>query len=141
MADYILITDDIALYDTAFTPATVLSVQPGILVGTGTSKVSGKPVCVDGDEKTATLFGCAYKTEAFPIMGAGTLEIISLGGDQKALETKSNGKPVLLKGSTFKAKFTVTKKAQSADGLLNDPVPSYLGQGRFETANFRVKGT
>ncbi|MBO1351120.1 MAG: hypothetical protein EBE86_028835 [Hormoscilla sp. GUM202] len=141
MTDLILITGDIAVYDTLFAPATVLSVQPGILVGTGTSQVSGKFVCVEGDEKTATLIGCAYKTEAFPTMGAGTLEILSLGGDQKAIKTKSNGKHVLLKGKIFSAKFTVTKKAQSADGLVIDPVPIYFGQGRFETANNTVKGT
>jgi hypothetical protein len=50
---------------------------------------------------------------------------------------------VLLKGSTFTAKFQVTVPAQVVSGptTVPDATPSYSGSGQFITTNLQVKGT
>ena len=87
--------------------------------------------------------GVVYTSASHPIPGVGMLTIDSLGGDQKARKTKSGGKAVLLKGSTFTAKFQVTVPAQVVSGptTVPDPNPQYSGNGQFITTNLQVKGT
>jgi len=142
MADFILITGDRAIFNPTFGPATVV-VQPGTLMGTGKSKVTGKLVCVDGDEKKVIVPGCTYMTPQYSIPGVGTLSIQSLGGNQKARKTMSGGKPVLLKGSTFTAKMQVMTPAQqpTPGGPIPDATPQYSGTGSFISTNVKVKGT
>lgn len=144
MADFILITGDKAMFNPTFGPATVV-VQPGTLAGSGKGKISGKLVCVDGDEKKVIVPGCTYMTPQYSIPGVGILSIQSLGGDQKAQKTKSGGKPVLLKGSTFTAKFQVMAPAmQPPPGPgppIPDSTPQYSGTGSFMTTNLKVRAT
>ena len=144
MSDSILITGDKAIFNPTFGAATVV-VQPGTLAGSGKGKISGKPVCVDGDEKKVIVPGCTYMTPMYSIPGVGTLSIQSLGGNQKARKTKDKGKPVLLKGSTFTAKFQVMIPAQQpppgAGSPIPDATPQYSGTGSFLTTNIKAKGT
>jgi hypothetical protein len=142
VADYILVTGDTVMFMPAFGPATIVPV-PGTLVGSGRGNIGKKPVCVDGDEKTVVVPGVVYTSASFPIPGVGILTIDSLGGDQKAQKTKSGGKPVLLKGSTFTAKLQVTVPAQVVSGpsTVPDATPSYSGQGQFVTTNLQVRGS
>jgi hypothetical protein len=142
MADFILTTGDLAMFNPAFGPA-IVTVIPGNLVGTGKGMINKKMICVDGDEKTVMVPGCPYMTPVFNIPGVGMLSISSLGADQKAKRTKSSNKPVLLKGSTFNAKFQVMVPAQqpTPGGPVPDATPQYSGTGTFMTTNFRVKGT
>lgn len=142
MSDYILTTGDQAIFMPNFGQAIVIPL-PGILSGSGKMKINGKIICVDGDEKNVRVLGCPYQTPQYSIPGVGMLTIESLGGDQKAKKTKSGGKPVLLKGSTFKAKFQVMAPAQqpTPTGPIPDATPQYSGQGQFITTNFQVKGT
>ncbi len=144
MADLIMTTGDRAIFDTTFGTATVVA-QPGTLVGTGKSQVSGKPVGVEGDEKKVIVTGCLYTTKQHTISGTGTLAIEGLGGDQKAEKTMSGNKPVLLKGGKFKVKFQVMVPAQQSPPGQGSPIPDatpqYSGNGSFETANKKVKGT
>jgi hypothetical protein len=142
MADFILMTGDIAMFNPPFGQA-VVTPLPGNIIGSSKDTITKKMVCVDGDEKTVIVPGCPYMTPSHPIPGAGILSIDSLAADQKAMRTKSNGKPVLLKGSTFKAKFQVVAPAQQPTpaGPVPDPTPQYSGTGSFITTNFRVKGT
>ncbi|NER97017.1 MAG: hypothetical protein F6J86_24735 [Symploca sp. SIO1B1] len=143
MADFILVTGDKAMFNPTFGAATVV-VLPGTLVGTGKDTINGKPVCVDGDEKKVIVPGCMYMTPQYSIPGVGTLSIQSLGGNQKAKKNKSGGKPVLLKGSTFKAKFQVMTPAQQPPPAPGPPIPDatpqYSGTGSFITTNLKVKG-
>jgi len=82
-------------------------------------------------------------TPQYSIPGVGILSIQSLGGNQKATKTKSGGKPVLLKGATFTAKFQVAVPAQqpTAAGPIPDATPQYSGTGTFMTTNLKVKAT
>lgn len=145
MSDFILITGDKANFTPAFGPATVV-VKPGTLNGKGKTTLKGKKICIDGDEKNVSVPGCIYITPIYSIPGTGTLKINALGGDQKAKETKSGGKPVLLKGSNFTAKFEVqspAKKPPSAPGEppTPDASPQYTGSGTFISTNTQWKGT
>lgn len=145
MSDFIVIEGDMASFMPAFGPAIVV-VQPGTLQGSGKASLSGKKACVDGDEKNVQVPGCMYMTPVYCIPGTGTLKIDSLGGDQKAQKTKSNGKPVLLKGSTFTAKFEVQSPAQQPPKppVQPNPIPDstsqYSGTGTFITTNTKWKG-
>ena len=144
MADFILTTGDLAMFNPIFGQA-IVTVRPGNLIGAGKDKVNGKIVCVDGDEKKVMVPGCSYMTPQYTIPGVGMLTIESLATNQKALKTKSGGKPVLLKGSTFKAKFQVMVPAQQPPSGPTPPVPDstpqYSGSGTFITTNFLIKGT
>ena len=142
MADFILVTGDKAMFNPTFGQATVVAL-PGTLVGTGKDLINGKPVCVDGDEKKVIVPGCMYMTPQYSIPGVGTLSIQSLGGNQKAKKNKSGNKPVLLKGSTFTAKFQVMVPAQQPQPSgppIPDATPQYSGTGSFITTNLKVKG-
>ena len=66
MADFILITGDLAMFTPTFGQA-IVTVRPGNLVGTGKSKINYKPVCVDGDEKKVIVPGCPYMTPQYSI--------------------------------------------------------------------------
>jgi hypothetical protein len=142
MADFILITGDKAMFNPTFGQAIVI-VRPGDLIGAGKAKINGKLICVDGDEKKVIVPGCTYMTPQYSIPGVGILSIQSLAGNQKAKKTKSKGKPVLLKGASFTAKFQVTVPAQQPTpaGPIPDATPQYSGTGTFITTNLKVKGT
>jgi hypothetical protein len=144
MSDFIIMENDQAIFIAAFGPATV-AVQPGIMKGTGKTTITGKKICVAGDEKDVSVPGCTYFTPQFSIPGTGTLKIDALGGDQQSAKTKSGGKKIIVKGSTFTAKFEVQSPAQDpstvpATGAATpDASPSYSGSGNFMTSNTKFK--
>ena len=144
MADFILITGDIVMFNPTFGQAIVV-VQPGTLSGTSTDKIGGMAVCVEGDEANVMVPGCTYMAPPYVIPGVGMLSIDSLGSDQVAHKTTSSGTAVLLKGSTFNAKFQVMVPAQQPPPGPGPPIPDstpdYSGTGSFITTNVRVKGT
>lgn len=142
MSDTILLDGDQAIFLPAFGAATVV-VRPGRLAGSGPATVSGKAVCVDGDEAKVTVPACMYTAGAYSIPGLGTLSIKQLAGNQKATKTKSGGKPVLLKGAMFTAQFQVTVPAQQPQptGPVPDGVPQYTGNGRFQSTNLKASGS
>ena len=121
----------------------IVTVRPGQLIGSGKDRINSQLVCIAGDEKTVSVPGCMYITPQHPVPGVGTLSIASLGPDQTAVKTKSSSQPVLLKGSSFQAKFQVVTPAQklTAAGPVTDPTPQYLGAGHFITSNHKIKGT
>jgi hypothetical protein len=141
MSDTVLIDGDQAIFTTSFGAATVV-VKPGVLAGSGPMTVNGIKVCVAGDEESASVAGCQYTTPAHATPGTGDLEIASLAADQTATKTLSGGTPVLLVGSVFTAKFTVTSPASQVtpSGTLNDVIPQYVGSGTFDGSNTKFKG-
>lgn len=144
MADFILIDGDQVDFITAFGAAAV-TVQPGKLSASGAATLSGKKLCVEGDEKNVAVPGCSYVTPQYSIPGSGTLKINALGGDQKAHKTQTGGKAVLLKGSQFVALFEVQSPAQQPPpgpgAPIPDATPQYFGQGSFVSANSKFQGT
>jgi len=136
MADFVLIDGDQVIFNPVFALATVV-VQPGKITGSAQQTYQGKKICVAGDEKSVSVPGCSYTTLSGHLGGIGTITIDKLGADQKAKEAKCSGKPVLLKGSVFTAKFTVTTPAQmpSPTGPIPDPTTQYFGTGQFKTTN------
>jgi hypothetical protein len=143
MPDFILIDGDKANFMPAFGAATVV-VKPGTLKGSGPGTIGGKKICVDGDEAKLSVPGCMYMTPQYSIPGSGTLKINSLAGNQKATKTKTGGKPVLLKGGNFTAKFEVQSPAKQPPpgpgSPIPDATPQYSGQGSFITTNAKIKG-
>lgn len=144
MSDVVLIDGDQVMFLPMFSPAIVV-VQPGKLAGSGPATVGGKAVCVDGDEKNVSVPGCMYMTPVHSIPGTGTLKIAALASDQKAQHTQSGGKPVLLKGGQFTAKFEVQSPAQQPPpgpgAPIPDATPQYSGQGQFISTNLKASGT
>lgn len=143
MADYVLIDGDQAIFVQAFGAASVI-VRPGELVAQGPATLGGQPVCVDGDERSVKVPGCPYTTPVHSIPGVGTLEVAALADDQRARKTRSGDAPVLLVGSTFTAKFTVTRPAEKPPPPPGPPVADatvvYSGSGRFQTTNTKLRG-
>lgn len=141
MSDFVLLEGDKANFNPPFGAAVVV-VRPGDLQGSGKATLKGKKVCIDGDEKKVSVPGCTYITPQYSIAGVGTLKIAALGGDQKAKKTNSAGKPVLLKGSTFTAKFEVQSPAKMPPPVSTpDATPQYSGTGTFITTNTKWKAT
>jgi hypothetical protein len=142
MSDYVIINNDTALFDPAFGAAVVV-VQPGTITGSGTGKIAGQAICLDGDESSVVVAGCMYTAGSYSIPGTGTLKIDSLNSDQVAAKTTCDGTALILKGSSFNAKFEVTSPAQmpTSGGPVPDSVPQYSGTGRFATTNTNVKAT
>ena len=135
MGDFILMEGDTVQFDPTFGIAVVV-VHPGKLTGSSAATLQQKKICVVGDELQVAVVGCTYTTSVHAIPGTGTLKIAALGEDQKAAEMKFSGKPVLLKGSKFQAKFEVQNPAkQPPPANTPDPTPMHAGPGQFITQN------
>ena len=137
--DFVIINSDQAIFDPSFPPAIVMA-PPSVITGTAKAKVSGLPACAEGDETSVVVAGAVYVTPSFPIPGAGTLTIESLGPDQTAQKGKSGGRFFILRGGKFRARFQVNAPATvpSGGGPVPDPTPVYNGTGTFITTNTRV---
>jgi hypothetical protein len=140
MADYILMQGDLVNFQPNFGPAVVV-VQPGTLQGGGGATLTGKKICVDGDEKNVSVPGCTYIAGPYSVPGVGTLKIQALAPNQKATKTKSNKKPVLLKGGNFIAIFEIQSPAKMPPPASTpDASPKYPGSGSFTTTNTKFRG-
>jgi len=142
VSDFILIDGDLANFQPTFGAATVV-VRPGTITASGPAKVAGKLACVAGDEGSVSVPGCLYLTGQYAIPGTGTLTIAALAGDQQAGTSATGGKKLLLKGSTFTARFSVMVPAQQPPpgpgAPIPDATPSYSGSGSFVPADSTVK--
>jgi hypothetical protein len=140
MTDIVITDGDQAVFTPAFGAAIVV-VRPGRLTGSGKSALSGKKICVEGDEKKLEVPGCAYVTPQFIIPGTGTLKIAALGADQLTKKSKDEGKAIVLKGSVFTAVFEVQNPAKdpSSPPPKPDPVPKYSGTGQLVSFNLKFK--
>jgi hypothetical protein len=142
MPDYVILDGDQAVFIPAFGAAIVV-VRPGNMMASGIPTLMGKKICVKGDETKLMVSGCMYTTPVYSIPGVGTLRINALGGSQTSKKTKSGGKEVIVKGSTFKAVFEVQTPAQQPPKgptpALPDATPQYSGDGSFITTNAKFK--
>jgi len=142
MSDFVLMDGDKANFNPAFGLA-IVTVQPGVLKGSGPATIAGNKMCVDGDEGDLSVQGCTYVTMQHTVPGSGSMKISALAGNQKATKTKTGDKLVLLKGMLFIAKFEVQSPAQQTtpSGPVPDPMTEHVGNGTFVTANIKFTGT
>ncbi|MBD2729683.1 hypothetical protein H6G96_26045 [Nostoc sp. FACHB-892] len=141
MLNYILTSGDRAMFNPIFGKATVIVPAAGVvLTGTGIPKVNNKEICIVGDEKRVIVPPCSYTSPPHITPGIGTLSIESLAANQIAIKVKSKRIAVLLKGTTFIAKFQVTTPAQTPTPPQPDLILQYFGTGYFTTTNMKVKG-
>ena len=142
MSDVIVIDGDMANFQPGFGTATVV-VRPGPITASGKARVSGKLACVAGDETSVSVAGCMYSAGPYSIPGTGTLSIASLAADQQAKTSQTGSKKLLLKGSSFTARFTVSVPAMQPPpgpgSPIPDPTPTYSGSGSFVATDATVK--
>lgn len=139
--DYVVVDGDKAVFEKTFGAASV-EVQDGTITASGFASVDGAKLCVDGDEATVVVGPVPYATQTHSQKGAGVITIDSLAGDQLASQTTTGGAKVILVGSKFNAKFTVSVPAmQPGSPPVPDPLTQHMGFGAFESANELHRGT
>lgn len=126
-------------------PTLVPQIQaPVPLTGSSTNvTVVGTPACLQGDELPPVLrVPLVYTAPPFVTPGMGTLTI-TLMPNNLTMQTSNGGKPLLLKGGTFQAMFTVQTPAMqpTPGGPVPDPVAEKPGTAQFITTNQIVKAS
>jgi hypothetical protein len=101
--------------------------------------VKSSPVCRSGDEIPPSLKGPVPYTEgAYSISGQGTLAVFP----ETTTVLKDGGIALLLKGTQFRATFTVTQPATTPPPASTpDPVLSKTGTASFTTSNTVLKAS
>ncbi len=141
MEDFVILHGDQVTFMPAFGAAVVV-VRPGVMQGSGKMTLTGKKVCLEGDEKQLSVPGCLYTAGPFSIPGVGTIQISALSPNQLSKKTKLGGKALVLKGANLVAKLLVQTPAQQPappGPPVPDPVPQYAGVGSFITTNVKLK--
>ncbi len=123
-------------------PAVVPQLMAPIpLVGTSQNvMVDKQPACLQGDELPPALQSpMPYMSPPYVTPGMGTLKIMLL--PTNLTQQTTNGKPLLLKGTTFQVMFQVQSPAMmpTPAGPQPDPVPVKPGTAQFITTNVDVK--
>jgi hypothetical protein len=143
MGDFVMRTNDM-IQITITPPALVPMLQAPIpLIGTGTTvMLGGQPVCLVGDEMPPSIKApMPYTAPPFVTPGMGTVMVIlaPTNMSQKTLQ----GKPMLLKGATFQATFTVSAPAMQPTpaGPVPDPLMTKPGTCTFITTNINVQAS
>lgn len=139
-ADFIIKTGD--MISITIPPPTIVPqlLAPVPMVGTAaTVLVSAMPTCVLGDELPPSIRGpLAYTSPPFVVPGTGTLKII-LMPTNLTIPTNTGGKPIIIKGATFQAIFTVQSKAVNPVSGSSDPLAVKVGTAQFITSNTLTK--
>lgn len=141
MGDFIIRTGDLVSI-TLDPPVVVPQLEgPVPLAGSAeTITVSGMSVCLLGDEMPDELKEpMEYTAPPFTTPGTGTL-MLTLAPDNTTVRTKAGGMPLLIKGGTFIATFTVEEPAMEPTpaGPIPDPELEKPGTAKFITANKTV---
>lgn len=143
MGDFLIRTNDM-IQITVTPPAIVpMLVAPIPLIGTGTTvMIGGQPACLQGDEMPPSLMApMPYTSPPFVTPGMGTL-MITLMPNNLTMQTVQ-GKPMLLKGATFQATFTVSAPAMQPTpaGPVPDPVVTKPCTCQFITTNINTQAS
>lgn len=140
-ANSILVTGDM-IQITVPPPAIVpTAIAPVPLMGSSTKlKIAMMAACQDGDELPAMLKGPQmYTAPPYVTPGTGTFTIMLLPTNKTA-KGKESGKPLLLKGATFQAKFQVSSPAMmpTPAGPQPDPLMVKMCTAQFITTQMKV---
>ena len=141
-ANTILVTGDM-LQITVPPPAIVpMVIAPVPLIGTSSKvMIMGKPACLDGDELPAMLKSpLPYMAPPYVTPGMGTFSLMLLPA-HKTAKGKDSGKPMLLKGATFQAKFQVSSPAMmpTPAGPQPDPLMVKMCTAQFISTQMAVE--
>jgi hypothetical protein len=141
MDDFVIKTGDM-IKITISPPALVPQLMaPVPLVGSSADVlISSMAACLKGDELPLSLqVPLMYTAPPYVTPGTGSLKIILLPTNLSMQTT--NGKPLLLKGTTFQAMFQVQSPAMmpTPAGPQPDPVVVKPGTAQFITTNVSVK--
>ena len=140
-ADFIIKTGD--MIRITITPPAVVPPLAAPIPLTGTSAnmtVNNMAVCLEGDELPPPLLSpLPYTAPPFVTPGTGTVSV-TLTPMNKTMKTK-NQKAILIKGTPFKAEFTVVSPAMQPTpaGPVPDPLAKKPGMAEFVTTNVTVK--
>ena len=142
MTDFVIKTGDM-LEVTIPEPAVVPALEaPLPLTGSSANvTIGGVPVCLQGDELPMELREpLPYTAPPFSIPGTGMLTLTLLP-ENLTQQTTNGGKPLLIRGATFTAMFTVEDPAQqpTPTGPVPDPEVEKPGTARFITTNESVQ--
>lgn len=141
MGDFVIRTGDM-LRVTIPPPAVVPMLEaPVPLSGSSTNvTVNDMPICLQGDELPMELREpLPYTAPPFTAPGTGTLTLTLLPANMTR-QTRNGGKPILIKGESFQAMFTVETPATqpSPTGPIPDPELEKAGTAEFVTTNETV---
>ena len=143
--DYIILDGTKVIFDTAFDPATLDAAEETTITASGFGLAGGTAVCVEGDEATVIVEGCAFTTKTHSdVKGVGILTIKALASDQLATQTTCEGKAVLLVGGDFEAQLVgvAPPMKTTPNGPIPGPMGPFNGTGHFENeANDFLTGT
>ena len=140
MGDFVIVTGDM-IQVTVPPPAIVPQlVAPVPLRGTSTdTRILGQFVCLQGDELPISLQSpLTYTAPPFVTPGTGSLQILLQPANLRV--QTSNGKPMLLKGTTFQALFSVQSPAMqpTPGGPVPDALMVKTCTAQFITTNLTV---
>src|SRR4051812_19648111 len=109
MADDVIIVDSDKIQITINPPCVVPTlIPPASLVASGSTTISDKKVCIVGDELPPSLKSpMQYMSPPYVTPGMGTVSVTLKDANKSSVTTDDDNK-MLLKGSTFDAKFDVT---------------------------------
>ncbi|MGJ0625057.1 hypothetical protein [Xenorhabdus bovienii] len=133
MSEAIVVDGDTLLFEPNFGNRQVTPSSPAKISGTGHAQVSGKKVCILGNEKQIRV-PATYFTATHATPGKGTITISALDTSQQALQCTS-GAALIIKGQKFTALFTPELPAMN--NTVTPPQPDVTtpssGKGNFIT--------
>ncbi|MCG3460973.1 hypothetical protein L7G72_03730 [Xenorhabdus bovienii] len=133
MSEAIVIDGDMLQFDLNFGNRQVTPSSPAKISGTGHAQVSGKKVCILGNEKQVRV-PATYFTATHATLGTGNIIISALDTSQQALQCTS-GAALIIKGQKFTALFT--PESPAINNTVTPPQPDVMtpssGKGSFIT--------
>jgi uncharacterized Zn-binding protein involved in type VI secretion len=143
VADFVIVHGDMIMWMPTFGICTTLGPPTGMVIASAAkTKVTEKPVALQGDEMKWMSLPCGYTAGGFSVPGMGVAKVMMLGGDQTTKTTKVENKAAIIKGSNFMAVFMVMAPAMmpTPTGPVPDPMPMHMGgMGKFINSNTVVK--
>lgn len=136
MRDLVVVDGDRLALPPLFGNCTVSVTNPIIRAHHGGLFIKGKRVCVlkDADRKTLKL-AATYFQGAFVTLGTGE---VTLQVNSAAQRSYVQGEPLLLKGDTFTAVFTVQMPAMNPVNGTPDQTKEVTTTGSFQPSQFFV---
>jgi hypothetical protein len=139
MSEDVMIVDNDQIQITIDSPTVVPALMaPVSLQASGFTKVSDNKVCIEGDEIPPSLKSpLMYMNPPYVVPGTGKVSVTLKDANKTSVTTDDGDKKILLKGSTFDAKFDVQSPAKMPpnSGSTPDPNSSYSGTAQFISTN------